>query len=119
MKTLLSLVVIGFAALNVHAYAAEAGNQEAQTEQTAAEQTVILSVPGMSCGMCPITIRAALNKVDGVIEASADNASKTATVRFDPSKTNVEALIEATKNAGYPSSVQEVEETEQATEKAE
>ncbi|NOX10013.1 MAG: mercury resistance system periplasmic binding protein MerP [Gammaproteobacteria bacterium] len=69
-------------------------------------KTVILDVPGMTCQFCPITIRKALEKVPGVIEAKASFDSKTATITFDPDKTNVEALINATANAGYPSSLQ-------------
>lgn len=68
-------------------------------------KTVTLAVKNMTCRMCPITIRKSLKKVDGVISASADLDTKTATVSFDPRKTNVEALIAATTNAGYPSSL--------------
>ena len=32
----------------------------------AATQTVTLSVPGMSCATCPITVKKALSKVEGV-----------------------------------------------------
>ncbi|MFV2059700.1 MAG: mercury resistance system periplasmic binding protein MerP [Gammaproteobacteria bacterium] len=71
----------------------------------AQSKTVILDVPGMTCKFCPITIRKALEKVPGVIEAKAEYETKTATVTFDPDKTNVEALTKATKNAGYPSSL--------------
>ncbi len=67
-------------------------------------RTVVLDIPGMTCKFCPITIRKALQKVPGVISAKAEFKTKTATVTFDPAKTNVEALIKATTNAGYPSS---------------
>jgi len=50
----------------------------------AAPQTVTLSVPGMTCAACPVT------------------------VKQDDTKTNVAALTKATENAGYPSSVQTV-----------
>ena len=66
-------------------------------------QTVVLEVPGMNCKFCPITIRKALQRVPGVIEAKSDYASKTAVVTFDPDKTNVSVLTEATANAGYKS----------------
>jgi len=73
---------------------------------TAAElQTVTLDVPGMTCKFCPITIRKALSKVPGVIEAKSDFASKTATVTFDPDKASLSDLTQATTNAGYPSTV--------------
>lgn len=70
----------------------------------AAESKVVqLSVPGMTCEFCPITIRKALNKVPGVIKATSDFATKSATVTFNPNKTNIETLTKATANAGYPS----------------
>ena len=68
-------------------------------------QTVTLDVLGMTCKFCPITIRKALKKVPGVTKATASFETKTATVTFDPAKTNVEALIKATTDAGYPSTV--------------
>ena len=72
----------------------------------AAENKIItLDVPGMNCQFCPITIRKALKKVPGVSEAKASYDTKTATITFDPDKTNVEALIKATTNAGYPSTL--------------
>lgn len=74
------------------------------TSATAAEaKTVVLDVPGMTCKFCPITIRKALKKVPGVIDAKADFDTKTATVTYDPAKTNIKALTNATKNAGYES----------------
>ncbi len=73
--------------------------------QAAGTKTVTLDIPGMTCGTCPITVRYSLKKVPGVIQASADYASKTATVTFDPDKVKVKALTDATANAGYPSMV--------------
>lgn len=68
-------------------------------------QSVLLDVQNMTCAMCPITIRKALQGVDGVQSAKVDFGSKTAKVTFDPQKTNIEALIKATTNAGYPAAV--------------
>ena len=68
-------------------------------------QTVTLDVPGMTCPLCPITVRKALEKVPGVTEAKVDLDKKTATVRFDPDRANAAALIKATTDAGYPSGV--------------
>ncbi len=70
-------------------------------------KTVTLDIPGMTCKFCPITIRKALEKVPGVIEAKADYETKTATVIFDPDMTTVEKLTTATKNAGYPSTLKQ------------
>jgi len=68
-------------------------------------KTVVLDVPGMTCKFCPITIRKALKKVDGVTKAKSEFETKTATVTFDPTKTNVKALMKATANAGYKSTL--------------
>jgi periplasmic mercuric ion binding protein len=71
----------------------------------AATKTVTLSVPGMTCSACPITVKKALSKVDGVVKSEVSFEKKEAKVTYDDSKTRVNALLDATKNAGYPSSV--------------
>jgi mercuric ion binding protein len=71
----------------------------------AALQTVTLSVPGMTCPTCPITIKVALNKVEGVSQIDVNYRNREAIVTFDDSQTSVAALTEATTNAGFPSSV--------------
>ncbi len=68
-------------------------------------QSVVLDVQNMSCAMCPITIRKALQGVDGVQSAKVDFDSKTASVTFDPKKTNIDNLIKTTTNVGYPSTI--------------
>ena len=74
----------------------------------AAPQTVTLSVPGMTCAACPITVKRALSRVSGVDKIDVSLEKKEAVVTFDDTKTNVAALTKATENAGYPSSVQTV-----------
>jgi mercuric ion binding protein len=74
----------------------------------AAPQTVTLSVPGMTCAACPITVKRALSRVSGVDKIDVSLEKKEAVVTFDDTKTSVAALTKATENAGYPSSVQTV-----------
>lgn len=71
----------------------------------AAQKTVTLYVPGMTCPACPITVKKALSRVDGVKNIKVAFEKREATVTFDDSKASAQALIQATKNAGYPSSV--------------
>jgi mercuric ion binding protein len=71
----------------------------------AATQTVTLSVPGMTCEACPITVKRALFKVDGVSKINVSFEKREAIVSFDNSKTGVQKLTKATEDAGYPSSV--------------
>ena len=91
MKRLLSFV---FTLLAVSALTAQA-----------AQRTVTLDVPGMYCAMCPITIKKALQKVQGVDKVEVSYEKKQAVVTFDDAKTGVDALTRATKDAGYPSTL--------------
>jgi mercuric ion binding protein len=75
------------------------------TPALAAQKTVTLDVPGMSCAACPITVKKALGKVEGVEKAEVDYESRQATVTFDDAKTDAAKLTRATADAGYPSSV--------------
>lgn len=69
----------------------------------AALQTVTLSVPGMTCAACPITVKKALSQVAGVSKTVVSHDKREAVVTFDDAKTDVQALTQATANAGYPS----------------
>jgi mercuric ion binding protein len=69
----------------------------------ATSQTVTLSVPGMTCSACPITVKKALQKVPGVENVTATFEPKEAVVTFDDRTTTLDQLREATTTAGYPS----------------
>lgn len=71
----------------------------------AAEKTVSLDVPTMTCPVCPFTVEKALKGVDGVTAVDVSFDEKRAKVTFDDQKTTAEILTEATKNAGYASTV--------------
>lgn len=71
----------------------------------AAPQTVALSVAGMTCAACPITVKKALTKVDGVTQVKVSYEKREAIVTFDDSKADAQKLIEAATNAGYPASL--------------
>ncbi|MCY1165229.1 mercuric transport protein periplasmic component [compost metagenome] len=71
----------------------------------AGSKTVTLSVPGMTCAACPITVKVALTKIRGVSKADVSYEKRQATVFFDDAKTNAAALTRATADAGYPSQV--------------
>lgn len=90
-KTILLLSVLIFSAVTGIAFAAP--------------KTVTLAVPGMTCALCPITIKVALKKVSGVSDVDVSYEKKQAVVTFDDAKTTVDALIKATGDAGYPSTV--------------
>ena len=90
MKTLVSLIAL-MGALSSPAWAAT--------------KTVTLAVPGMTCAACPITVKTALAKVDGVEKTDVSFEKREAVVSYDDAKTTVAALTKATAGAGYPSTV--------------
>ena len=71
----------------------------------AASQTVTLSVPGMTCAVCPITVKKALSGVDGVSKVGVSYEKLEAVVTFDDARTSIQKLTKATADAGYPASV--------------
>jgi len=61
----------------------------------------------MNCSACPITVRTALQRVDGVEKVAVTYEPKEAVVTFDDAKTTVDKLRAATANAGFPSLLKE------------
>jgi mercuric ion binding protein len=77
----------------------------ATAADAAGPQRVVLDVPGMNCALCPISVKKALERVPGVLQAKADLATKSAEASFDPDRVSPEALARAVTNAGYPASI--------------
>jgi mercuric ion binding protein len=71
----------------------------------AAVQTVTLAVPDMTCAACPITVKRAISKVEGVSKTDVNFDKNEAVVTFDDAKTSVQQLTKATEDAGYPSTL--------------
>jgi periplasmic mercuric ion binding protein len=74
----------------------------------ASPKTVTLNVSGMTCAACPITVKKALQRVAGVSKAEVQFEKKQALVTFDDTKTDTDALVKATTDAGYPSQPKKV-----------
>lgn len=75
------------------------------TPAWAATRIVTLSLPTMDCPVCPITVKKALTRVPGVSKAAVNFDRRQAVVSFDDAQTSTDALIKATTDAGYPSTV--------------
>ncbi len=69
------------------------------TEQ-ALETKIDLSLSGMSCNACAMTIEKGLNKISGV-NATVNYATESARVNFSSELTNTDALIQTVKSLGY------------------
>ena len=73
----------------------------------AAERTIVLNVENATCALCGPIVKKALSGVSGVkavqFKYNDATAEAVAIVKFDDALTDVNALIAATTNAGYPS----------------
>ena len=63
----------------------------------------LLVAPALWAAPRIITVKKALQRVEGVSNISVDLARKEVVVTFDDAKTNDSALVKATTDAGYPS----------------
>jgi mercuric ion binding protein len=70
------------------------------------QQTVKLNVEGMTCQSCPYQVKNALKRVEGVVSASASLKTREAVVIFDDAVTDIATLIQATTDAGFPSTLE-------------
>lgn len=78
--------------------------------QTASQAAAALTettfyVEGMTCGTCPLTVRAAMGGVEGVQSVEVNFETRTALVVFDPALTDAAAIALASEHAGYPAAV--------------
>lgn len=63
---------------------------------------VRLHISGMTCGSCPVTARAALKKLPGVLEARVTLADSLGVVHYDPRTVTPEAIAaHLTRLTGY------------------
>ena len=68
----------------------------------AEDQTVSMSIEKMTCALCPLTVRKAMERVDGVHEVKVNFDTKIAIVTFDDSITTAAKVANASTDVGYP-----------------
>ena len=71
------------------------------------ETIAVFSVEGMTCAGCAVGMKATLERAAGVKLAEVDYETKTARVRFEPSKTSVEKLVAAIGELGFSATLKE------------
>jgi len=60
------------------------------------------SIKNMTCALCPVTVKKAMEGMPGVKSVAVNFEDKTATVVFDPARATIAAIAAASTNAGYP-----------------
>ncbi len=68
----------------------------------ARERSATLAVENMTCALCPLTVKKAMAKVDGVSRVEVSYDKREAVVTFDDARTSVQAIAKASTEAGYP-----------------
>lgn len=101
--TLLAVALLTFGWMTSHV-TTQAAAQSASV-QVAAIQTTTFKIENMTCALCPVTVKKAMEGVAGVESVEIDFDAKTATVVFDPTVTDAETIAAASTNVGYPASV--------------
>lgn len=74
---------------------------------TSGEETVSFNVEKMTCATCPIAVRKAMERVDGVKEVKVDLDTKTAVVTFNANMTDATEIGAASTNVGFPATVRD------------
>jgi len=64
-------------------------------------ESVSIPVQGMSCASCVKKITDALNRVNGVVNASVNFATERAGVNYLPTETTIGDIVKAIRDAGY------------------
>lgn len=64
-------------------------------------QRLILSVRGMTCTSCGLTIERVLRRQDGVREARANSIDGRVTILYDPGRIERASLVSAIQRLGY------------------
>ncbi len=60
-----------------------------------------LAIEGMTCATCALTVEKALNKLDGIQNASVNLATEKATIQYDPAHLSLSDIETAVEKAGY------------------
>lgn len=85
-----------------------------QTSPKVTDHTVVLAIKGMTCASCVLRVEKALAGVPGIEQAHVNLATHRASLRFTPSVSNTQSLIDdllnASEKAGYEASLMDGEQ---------
>lgn len=102
-KVLLIATAISATALGGIAVVAQSsGDATVLVSAEATEARAQFSIENMTCATCPISVRKAMKRVDGVKSVEVDYDTKVATVVYDPAVTTPSDIAAASTGVGYP-----------------
>jgi Cu+-exporting ATPase len=77
------------------------GNASGINEEAQAPKLAQFAIEGMTCASCAMRIEKGLKKVPGVQDAAVNLATEQATVRYDPTQTDIEKMVQKVDAVGY------------------
>lgn len=80
-------------------------DQNASVVNIEKPKTIKLKITGMTCAGCSNHISNALKALDGVLEQYVEFPGDLATITYDPSKTNPEAILKVIEQTGYKAEI--------------
>lgn len=75
--------------------------EDGETAQKGTGNKLVIAVNGMHCANCALLIERSLGHLEGVLEASVNYVSGTATIYFDPSRVDISTIKKAIARPGY------------------
>lgn len=70
-------------------------------KSTANTESITLSLSGLHCTSCAVNIDLSLEDLDGVVNSKTNYAKSSATVDYEPGKTNTKRIITEIEKLGY------------------
>ncbi len=67
------------------------------------EKEIVLQILGMHCTACATGIESGLKRLDGIIDAKVNFATKEAIVKYDEERVTLDKIKAAVKKGGYES----------------
>ncbi len=81
--------------------AARNAPSSAPSQPAAADARLAVSVEGVNCASCTLSIRRALKKIDGVKKVEAGSESNQAVVTYDAAKVRPEQIVQTINDLGF------------------
>jgi mercuric ion binding protein len=74
---------------------------------TPAVKKSCFEVEGMTCAACPLTVKTAVKKLEGIQKVTASLEDRSAVVEFDSDKTTTDAIKNMIDSVGYKAKIME------------
>lgn len=102
---LIASIIVGVTLALGPSCKAEAEHPEASSEKPRTLASVSFTVEGMHCATCPVAVRTALKRLDGVRDVQVSISEKRAIVDYDPAKITPQRMIQVINDLGYRANI--------------